>query len=210
MSSIIYCVIAGDSSSVPLAEMAMAEGNFDLIAQKILQKIKKGTSASYVYENKYIFHYNNENGFTFLCMTDSSFSNRTAYAFLFDIKDRFFEKYGNARGNLAGYSINREFADVIKSRMSFYNSDMDSDKINQVKKNIGQTMDIMRENIDKILDRGEKIEILVTKSQGLSDSSVSMRKTVRYIKATKVKRHMWWKNVKYTLLLIGIILVTFT
>ena len=178
MSNIIYCVIAGDSSSVPLAETSMAEGNFNLIAQKILQKIKKGTSASYVYENKYIFHYNNENGYTFLCMTDSSFSNRTAYAFLFDIKDRFFEKYGNSRGNLAGYSINREFGEIIKNRMLFYNSDAESDKISQVKKNIGQTMDIMRENIDKILDRGERIEILVTKSHNLSDSSVSMRKTV--------------------------------
>ncbi|OMJ91292.1 hypothetical protein SteCoe_6183 [Stentor coeruleus] len=202
MASIIYCVIANDSNTTPLCEIALAEGNFNLIAQKILQKIKRGSSASYVYENKYIFHYNNENGFTFLCMTDAAFNNRTAYTFLFDTKDRFFEKYGNAIGNLKAYSINREFGEIVRSRMSFYNNETDSEKINAVKKNIGQTMDIMKENLDKILDRGEKIEILVNKSQGLSDSSVSMRKT-----ATKVKRHMWWKNVKYTLLLIVICFV---
>ena len=34
------------------------------------------------------------------------------------------------------------------------------------------------ENIDKVLARGEKIELLVNKTQQLSDSSVSMRKTV--------------------------------
>ena len=62
--------------------------------------------------------------------------------------------------------------------MNFFKNETDSEKINAVKKNIGQTMDIMKENLDKILDRGEKIEILVNKSQGLSDSSVSMRKTV--------------------------------
>ena len=179
MASIIYSVIAGDSNSTPLAEVAMAEGNFNLVAQKILQKIRRGTSASYVYENKYIFHYNNENGFTFLCMTDSAFNNRTAYTFLFDIKDRFFEKYGNNLGSLSGYSINRDFSETIRSRMSFFNTETDSEKINAVKKNIGITMDIMKENLDKILDRGEKIEIMVTKSNNLSDSAVSMRKTVK-------------------------------
>lgn len=209
MESIIYTVIASDSNPTPLCEVSSAEGNFNLIAQKILQKIRKGSSASYVYENKYIFHYNNENSFTFLCMTDAAFNNRTAYTFLFDIKDRFFEKYGNSLSNLKAYSINREFGEIVKTRMNFFSNETDSDKINAVKKNIGQTMDIMKENLDKILDRGERIEILVSKSQGLSDSSVSMRKTVWSMQATKVKRHMWWKNVKYTLLLIGIIFVFF-
>ena len=178
MASIIYSVIASDNSSTPLAEVSQAEGNFNLVAQKILKKIRIGSSASYVYENKYIFHYNNENGITFLCMTDSAFNNRTAYTFLFDLKDRFFEKYGNSLSNLTGYSINREFGETIRNRMNFFNNETDSEKINAVKKNIGQTMDIMKENLDKILDRGEKIEILVNTSQGLSDSSVSMRKTV--------------------------------
>ena len=143
MASIIYCVIAGDNNSTPLAELALAEGNFSLVSQKILQKIRRGTSASYVYENKYIFHYNNENGFTFLCMTDSAFNNRTAYTFLFDIKDRFFEKYGNTLGSLAGYSINRDFSEIIRSRMTFFNSETDSSKIDAVKKNICITMYIM-------------------------------------------------------------------
>jgi vesicle-associated membrane protein 7 len=208
MASIIYCVIASDSPLTPLAEVATAEGNFNVVCQKILQKIRIGSSASYVYENKYIFHYNNENGFTFLCMTDSAFNNRTAYTFLFDIKDRFFEKYGNNLSDLKGYSINREFAEIIRSRITFFNNETDYEKISAVKKNIGVTMDIMKENLEKILDRGEKLEILVNKTSGLSDSSISMKKNVRVIKATKVKRHMWWKNIKYTLLLIFLIFVS--
>jgi vesicle-associated membrane protein 7 len=180
MASIIYSVIASDSNTTPLAEVALAEGNFNLIAQKILQKIRKGTSTSYVYENKYIFHYNNENGFTFLCMTDAAFNNRTAYTFLFDMKDRFFEKYGNSIHNLRAYAINAEFGETIKQRMNYFNNASDSEKIDAVKRNIGQTMDIMKENLDKILDRGERIELLVNKSHALSDSSVSMRKTVRF------------------------------
>ena len=153
MASIIYAVIASDSNPTPLAEVSLAEGNFGMLALKLLTKIRKDNSASYVYENKYIFHYNNQNDVTFLCMTDAAFHNRTAYAFLFDIKEKFFEKFGTNVKNLPGYGANREFSELM-------------------------TKDIMIENIDKVLARGEKIELLVNKTQQLSDSSVSMRKTV--------------------------------
>ena len=182
MASIIYSVIASDNNPTPLAEASLAEGNFSMLALKLLSKIKKNSSASYVYENKYIFHYNNENNVTFLCMTDSSFHNRTAYGFLFDIKDLFFEKYGHDAENMTGYAANKEFSDIIRGKMNFYNNGQGgADKLKLVKENIERTKDIMIENIDKVLARGEKIEILVTKTHQLSDSSVNMRKNVPFI-----------------------------
>jgi vesicle-associated membrane protein 7 len=182
MASIIYAVIASDSNPTPLAEVSLAEGNFGMLALKLLTKIRKDNSASYVYENKYIFHYNNQFDVTFLCMTDAAFHNRTAYAFLFDIKEKFFEKYGNNVKHLIGYGANKEFGEQIKQKMHFYNSDQGgNDKLKTVRENIEKTKDIMIENIDKVLARGEKIELLVNKTQQLSDSSVSMRKTVKNI-----------------------------
>ena len=182
MASIIYAVIASDSNPTPLAEVSLAEGNFGMLALKLLTKIRKDNSASYVYENKYIFHYNNQFDVTFLCMTDAAFHNRTAYAFLFDIKEKFFEKFGTNVKNLPGYGANREFSELMKQKMNFYNSDQGgNDKLKTVRENIEKTKDIMIENIDKVLARGEKIELLVNKTQQLSDSSVSMRKTVKDI-----------------------------
>ena len=81
--------------------------------------------------------------------------------------------------NLPGYGANREFSELMKQKMNFYNSDQGgNDKLKTVRENIEKTKDIMIENIDKVLARGEKIELLVNKTQQLSDSSVSMRKTV--------------------------------
>ena len=182
MASIIYSVIASDTNPTPIVEVSLAEGNFNLLALKLLSKVKKNSSASYVYENKYIFHYNNENDITFLCMTDASFHNRTAYAFLFDIKEKFFEKYGVNAKNMGGYGANREFGEHLKSKMNFYNNDQGgTDKLKTVRENIEKTKNIMIENIDKVLARGEKIELLVSKTHQLSDSSVSMRKNVMAI-----------------------------
>lgn len=53
--------------------------------------------------------------------------------------------------------------------------------------------------MDKIIERGEKIEILVKKSETLADQSYDLRDTSR-----KVKNKMWWKNKK---VMMGIALV---
>ena len=53
--------------------------------------------------------------------------------------------------------------------------------------------------MDKVIERGEKIEILVKKSETLSEQSLDMKNTAR-----TVKNKMWWKNKK---ILIGIIII---
>jgi vesicle-associated membrane protein 7 len=201
MASIIYALVANDESFTPLAEVALAEGNFQLMAVKLLTKVEKNASRSFTYENKFTFHYHNQNGFTFLCMTDAGLANRTAYEFLFDINEKFFESYGAEARGAIGLSANREFGEVMKSRMEFFNTDPNADKLKAVRSNIEKTKDIMIENIDRVLARGEKIELLVKKTEHMSDSAVSLRK-----QAVKVKRHMWWKNVKLTLLVVAIVI----
>mmetsp|Transcript_18667 Transcript_18667/g.33756 ORF Transcript_18667/g.33756 Transcript_18667/m.33756 type:complete len:220 (+) Transcript_18667:685-1344(+) len=200
MSTILYAIVAKDQS--PLAEVALAQGNFQTMAMKLLTKVRPDTSVSYSYENQYIFHYHNERNITFLCMTDAGFAKRSAYEFLFDVRDRFFTKYGVESKTLLPHSIEREFADEMKGRIHYYNSDPSSDRIRTVKANIDRTKDIMIENIDKVLARGEKIEMLVMKTQQMSEDAISLRKT-----AVSVKRHMWWKNVKFQILLVVIILL---
>lgn len=53
--------------------------------------------------------------------------------------------------------------------------------------------------MNKVIERGEKIEILVKKSETLADQSYDMRNT-----AKTVRRKMWWKNKK---IMIGVIVV---
>lgn len=55
------------------------------------------------------------------------------------------------------------------------------------------------QNMDKVIERGEKIEVLVKKSEMMTDQSYNLKDT-----AKKVKNRMWWKNKK---IMIGIILL---
>lgn len=57
-------------------------------------------------------------------------------------------------------------------------------------------------NMDKVIERGEKIEILVKKSETLADQSYDLRDTSR-----KVKNKMWWKNKKVMIGIIAVVLI---
>lgn len=73
---------------------------------------------------------------------------------------------------------------------------------------IAQVRELMNENIDKILQRGENLDTLISKTSNLNTSSSSFRR-----RTTSVKRRMIWSNVKFlvivtlTALLVGYILL---
>jgi len=61
------------------------------------------------------------------------------------------------------YSLNKTFIDTLRKRVEFYNSG-EADRLGVLKDNLNKNIDLMIDNIDKILDREEKIDLLVTKA----------------------------------------------
>jgi hypothetical protein len=56
---------------------------------------------------------------------------------------------------------------------------------------------------DKVLERGEKIELLVDKTEVLDQHAFKFKKQSR-----QLKRSMWWKNAKLMILIIIFVLVS--
>lgn len=54
----------------------------------------------------------------------------------------------------------------------------------------------MIENIDKVLERGDRLELLVDKTENLQGNTFRFRKQTRRFRST-----VWWKNVKLTYVL---------
>lgn len=52
---------------------------------------------------------------------------------------------------------------------------------------------MMIENIDKVLDRGERLELLVDKTENMQGNTFRFRKQAR-----RYRTIMWWRNVKLT------------
>ncbi|KAH0541810.1 SNAP receptor, synaptobrevin [Glutinoglossum americanum] len=68
---------------------------------------------------------------------------------------------------------------------------------------IDDTVGVMRENINKVADRGDKIDALGGKADNLVRSTREFRRG-----ANKVRKDMWWKDMKMRMcLIVGIIIL---
>jgi len=72
-----------------------------------------------------------------------------------------------------------------------------------IQQQIDDTVGIMRDNITKVAERGERLDSLQDKTDNLAVSAQSFRKG-----ANRVRKRMWWQNMKWTLIVaFGIIVL---
>ena len=70
------------------------------------------------------------------------------------------------------------------------------DAIGNVQQEIESVRDIMTQNIERVLERGERIDLLVDKTDRLGAGAHDFR-----VRSRGLRRRMWWKNVKLMVLL---------
>jgi vesicle-associated membrane protein 7 len=198
---ILYSLVA--RGTVVLAEFSAAAGNASSIARRILEKFPEGgdTRASYSQE-RHIFHILRLGGIIYLCMVNDAFGRRIPFAFLEEISTRFSKTYGRVAQTALAYAMNDEFSRVLSQQMEYFSSNPNADTINRVRGEIAEVKSVMVENIDKVLERGEKIELLVDKTDALQGDAFRFKKQSR-----RLKQAMWLKNAKLTAVLTGVILL---
>ncbi|KAJ1568582.1 hypothetical protein HK405_000298 [Cladochytrium tenue] len=76
-----------------------------------------------------------------------------------------------------------------------------ANKVQQVQAQVDEVMNIMHDNINKAMQRGEELESLNTKTEDLQNSSLQFKKG-----ANEVRKQMWWKDFKMKMILGGVIL----
>ncbi|KAK1995826.1 synaptobrevin [Colletotrichum falcatum] len=67
---------------------------------------------------------------------------------------------------------------------------------------IDDTVGVMRENINKVSQRGERLDALQDKTDNLAVSAQGFRRG-----ANRVRKQMWWKDVKMRMCLIAGIII---
>ncbi|KAK2765033.1 SNAP receptor, synaptobrevin [Arachnomyces sp. PD_36] len=68
---------------------------------------------------------------------------------------------------------------------------------------IDDTVGVMRENINKVSQRGERLDSLQDKTDNLAESAQGFRRG-----ANRVRKQMWWKDVKMRICLaVGIVIL---
>ncbi|XP_056602851.1 vesicle-associated membrane protein 8 [Triplophysa dalaica] len=76
------------------------------------------------------------------------------------------------------------------------------DRVKALQSQVDGVKDIMTQNVDRILARGERLDDLMGKSEDLQAGAQNFKQT-----SQKVARAYWWKNVKLIVLIVVIVLV---
>mmetsp|Transcript_17320 Transcript_17320/g.51866 ORF Transcript_17320/g.51866 Transcript_17320/m.51866 type:complete len:226 (+) Transcript_17320:241-918(+) len=199
---ISYACVAPNGQA-PLAEESAVAGNANVVALQLLQSNKlpqHDARVSFAQEGQ-LFHVMVAGGVVHLCMADEAMGRRVPFAFLEDIRARFAAAHSNP-ADQEPFSLNDEFAPVLAARMEFYNTDPSADAISRTRVAMDDVKKIMINNIEQVLDRGERIELLVHKTDSLQAQAFTFRRQSR-----RLHHHMWWKNVRLTAAIIASVLI---
>eukprot|EP01038_Epipyxis_sp_PR26KG_P007597 gene7597-10346_t len=195
--TILYALVA--RGKTVLSEYTFTSGNFPTITRVLLGKIQdEDGKMSYVYD-QHVFHYIIDNHIIYMCMCDDMNKRRIPFAFLEDIKQKFKASYGERAQTAIAFAMSDDFGRVMQKQMDYYNSSA-ADSLANVNNKLDDVKNVMVQNIEMIMERGEKLELLVDKTDKLQSQAFKFERSSKQLKIA-----MFWRRVKLYLLIFFIV-----
>ncbi|NXP41006.1 VAMP7 protein, partial [Leiothrix lutea] len=179
--AILFAVVARGTTI--LAKHAWCGGNFLEVTEQILAKIPSENNKLTYSHGSYLFHYICQDRIIYLCITDDT-------------------TYGSRAQTALPYAMNSEFSSVLAAQLKYHSESKGPDQVAETQAQIDELKGIMVRNIDLVAQRGEKLELLIDKTENLVDSSVTFKTTSR-----NLARAMCMKNLKLTIVIIIVSIV---
>ena len=204
-SCIVYALIARRRDVLCEYTSNNVSGNFATVTRVLLTKLPiQDGRAAYLYDEQ-SFCYIVDDSITFLCMTGEQTKTRLAFSFLEDIKGKWRERFGVLEKSALAFSLDDAFRPVLKDRIEFYSSNGMPDNFSTVQSKIDSVKEVMVENIEKVLERGERIELLVHKTDRLAGEAFRFNRN-----AKSLKHELWCRACRTKLLCLAVVLLIVT
>ena len=179
---IIHVLISKNIDTV-LCEYTEYQGNFNTIARNFLQKVKPNTRQTIQYDS-YQYHYINKDNITYLCIT-SNFPEDTTFAFLMEVQRQFLNQ-NDYKDIMKKQSYQMKYFEKnLKNILDYYNKCPEKTLSGEIIKNLVDAKSIAIENIEKLIERDDKLNITVQKSDKLYDQSKNINSLANSIKNQK-------------------------
>ncbi|PSN61969.1 vesicle-associated membrane protein-like protein [Corynespora cassiicola Philippines] len=211
-TSLLYGCIA-HGTRILTEHTASASSNASSLVAVILPKVKHDKSDRRTLDQgKYFIHYMTKSardlpadqasagGLTFLTIAERDLGQSIPFGFLDNLKARFFEAFDPATTDFAELpsygcaAFNSRLKDLMREQGGTQAGQQDA--LRTAQREIQGVREIMTENIERVLERGERIDLLVDKTDRLGNSARDFR-----VRSRGLRRRMWWKNVKLMVLL---------
>ena len=179
-----------------LAEIAFTSGNMADIAMRILRRLPvapPGARRSYKYESGYTFHFLCDSSLVFIAM-ERDVGADSAFSLLTRVQQKWIAQYGTATRLVGASSAYRDFertlSDLVEQGDDVSSStgapstsngvgahdgqgngacggDEEMEELGAVQEKLEGIKSVMADSIEKVLERGERIDLLVDKTDRL-------------------------------------------
>jgi vesicle-associated membrane protein 7 len=211
MSFVYTLVSRGKTVLAENTGAANASGNFEVIARMVLSKLEDPNQPPRrsVDTENHTFHILNDGGLFFVVLAERDVSSRSAFGFLMEVKQRFTTAYKRNEWEQAiAHSFDAEFSGALSALMAKYNESPEKLReggdqcVQRVNEQLDEVRDVIKMNIESLLNRGERIELLVDTTERLSHASIKFQES-----ATRLKNQYWWQSKKNQLTLAAMLLI---
>jgi len=201
MTGLIYSFVARDLSV--LAEYSALAGNFRAVAIECLQNSQITDDKFTVTADAYTFNYLVHSGYTFLVVADEAYGRQIPFAFLERLRDAFLEKFADRARTAPENSLNSAFGPTIKRQMEYCRDHPDEiSKMVSVQRKVDEVKGIMMQNVEQVLVRGERLDVLVDRTDDLRDQAAKFQR-----QGTQLRKKMWWQNFRMQIIVVGVVLL---
>ncbi|TGZ80049.1 synaptobrevin-domain-containing protein [Ascodesmis nigricans] len=204
------CIAHGTTILAEHSQPGTASSNASSLASLILPKIQHNAAQKLTYTHgphniHFIATAANTTlirGLTFLVISPSTVARKLPFGYLLEIQRLFSARYAQTTiADAPPYGC-AEFNATLKATMNqFSQGGENEDVMATAQREIESVRGIMTENIERVLERGERIDTLVDKTAGLQTSAGEFR-----MRSRGLRRRMWWKNTKLMIMLVFVVI----
>jgi len=168
----VICNKSLDVSHLNFFQRSSGKEFLVFLSRTLAKRVTPNQKVQVTQEGHVLFALANSDGLCSVAVADTEYPLRVAFSMLLTVQGEFAKTF---RGKYESptLAVKDDFLPWVEldAMLAKYQKPEEADKILAIHKNIEETKVVMHDAIDKVLERGEKIDNLVAKSNDLSVAS---------------------------------------
>jgi synaptobrevin family protein YKT6 len=168
--------MAADVSSYGYFQRGAVKEMMAFVARTVAKRTQPGQRQS-VQQDDFFCHAHNRDGLVGVVFVDSEYPVRSAFCVVNKVLDDFMAIHGTKWR--AATTDSTEAAAMLEPALEKYQDPHQADKLAKIQSDLDETKVVLHRTIESMLERGEKLDTLVGKSEDLSMASQMFYKQAR-------------------------------
>lgn len=202
----LICSLIARNKDIVLSEKTEFSGNFQQIMRIVLQKQVKENFKSIIQYDNYKIYYVNHNNITIMLLGEG-LKDSIAFSFISEVEKGLLETVNEDELNNCNQFQLTKGTKILEKYMQYYNAGQITTTTGEIIEDLNLAKSIAIENIEKVLEREEKMKIIATKSENLQGCSMSLNTYSDSIRRAETSKKN--KFVMYAVLIIGVLVILF-